>query len=276
MRALELIDAWPVPHAAAAVLRPDGTVARRGDTTRSFRIASVGKVLTAYATLVAVEEGTVDLDAPVGPPGATLAHLLSHAAGYGFESDAPVMAAPGTRRIYSNRGIEEAAAHVAEQAGMPFGRYLDEAVLAPLGMGSTELRGSPAFAIWSTVDDLVRFAAELTAPRLLAGETVAEMRTVQFGPISGVLPGVGRYDPLDFGLGVERNFGRPRHWAGARVSPDTFGHFGGAGTFLWVDPVAHVACVALADREFDEWALAAWPPFCDAVIDETATAGRPA
>lgn len=269
MRALQLIESWPVPSAAAAIVRPEGLVADRGDTSRSYRIASLAKVLTTYATLVAVEEGTVDLDAPAGPPGATLAHLLSHAAGYGFESDAPVLAAPGTRRIYSNRGIEEAAALVAEAAGMPFGDYLGEAVLAPLGMHATALRGSPAHGVWSTVDDLVRFVLELFAPRLLAAETVAELRTVQFGPISGVLPGVGRFDPLDWGLGVERNFGRPGHWAGSRLSSDTFGHFGGAGTLCWVDPVHRVAAVALTDREFDAWALEVWPPFGDAVIAES-------
>lgn len=270
MRALELIDTWPVDHVAAAVVRPTGVAAARGDTARSFRIASVAKLLTSYAVLVAVEEGTVDLDAPAGPPGATLAHLLSHAAGYGFESTAPVMAAPGTRRIYSNRGIEEAAALVAAAADMPFGEYLREAVLAPLGMAGTELRGSPAFGLWSTVDDLTRFALELFAPRVLAPETVAEMRAVHFGPISGVLPGVGRYDPLDWGLGFERNFGRPGHSAGSRLGRDTFGHFGGSGTFLWVDPDAALACVMLADREVDEWGMAHWPAFCDAVVAEAA------
>lgn len=250
------------------MVRPSGVVATRGDTAHAFRIASVAKLLTAYATLVAVEEGTVDLDQPAGPPGATLAHLLSHAAGYGFDSGAAAVAPPGTRRVYSNRGIEEAAALVASAAAMPFAQYLHEAVLTPLGMGTTELRGSPAFGIWSTTDDLARFALELFSPRLLAGETLTEMRTVQFPGLAGVLPGVGRYDPLDWGLGFERNFGRPKHWAGTRVSPATFGHFGGAGTFLWVDPVAGLAAVVLADREFDEWALAVWPPFCDALVAE--------
>ncbi len=269
MQALRLIDSWPVASVAASIVRPAGVVATRGDTAQPYRIASVAKLLTAYATLVAVEEGTVDLDMPAGPPGATLAHLLSHASGYGFESGASVLAAPGARRIYSNRGIEEAAELVGRAAGMPFADYLAEAVLSPLAMTSTELRGSPAFGIWSTVDDLTRFALELFAPRVLAPETLDEMRAVHFGPIPGVLPGVGRYDPLDWGLGFERNFGRPKHWAGARVSPRTFGHFGGSGTFVWVDPVHAVGCVVLADREVDEWGFTAWPPFCDAVVGES-------
>ena len=269
---LTLLDGWPVPTVAVAVVRPQGVIAARGDTSRPYRIASVAKLLTAYAVLVAVEEGSVALEDPVAPPGATLAHLLSHASGYGFESNAAASAAPGRTRIYSNRGIEEAAAHVAERAAMPFGDYLAEAVLAPLGMAATSLRGSPAFGVWSTVDDLVRFVLELFAPRVLAPETVDEMRAVQFPGLSGVLPGVRRYDPLDWGLGFERNFARSGHWAGTRVSSSTFGHFGGSGTFVWVDPAAHLGCVCLADREFDEWALAAWPPFCDALVAEAGAA----
>ena len=82
----------------------------------------------------------------------------------------------------------------------------------------------------------------------------------------GRLPGVGRFEPLDWGLTFERNFGRPGHWAGEAPSRGTFGHFGGAGTFLWVDPVAGVAAVVLGDRDFGPWALQVWPGFCADVL----------
>jgi len=268
VEALKAIDRWPVAHAAVAVVGAGGVLATRGPTALPLRIASVSKLLTAYALMIAVEEGTVALDDAAGPPGSTLRHLLAHASGYGFDSTASALAPPGTRRIYSNRGIEEAAAHLATVAGMPFATYLHEAVLEPLGLADTTLRTSAAFGIWSTVDDLARFAGELFAPRLLAPATSGEMVTVQFPGLSGVLPGVRRYDPLDWGLGFERNFATPGHWAGERVSRATYGHFGGSGTFLWLDPVAGLAVVMLADREFDEWGLAAWPSFCDAVVAE--------
>ncbi len=61
------------------------------------------------------------------------------------------------------------------------------------------------------------------------------------------------------------------HWTGSTNSPETFGHFGGAGTVLWVDPGDDLACVALTDRPFDEWAadaLRLWPELADAVIAE--------
>jgi CubicO group peptidase (beta-lactamase class C family) len=264
--ALDLVDTWEVPHVAGAVVPADGERVTRGDVERVFRVASVGKLLAGYAIMIGVEEGAVALADPAGPPGSTLELLLAHASGYGFESDAGVIAAPATRRVYSNRGIEEAAAHLERAAGMPFGGYLAEAVLAPLGMRATELRGSPAYALHSTVADLARFVAELQAPTLVAPETLADMVRVHLPGLPGVLPGVGRFEPLDWGLTFERNFGRPGHWAGEAPSRETFGHFGGAGTFLWVDPVAAVGAVVLGDRDFGPWALAVWPPFTDAVL----------
>ena len=49
---------WPVPHVAAAVVLADGTVAAQtGEQQRVFHLASVTKLLAAYAVLIAVEEG---------------------------------------------------------------------------------------------------------------------------------------------------------------------------------------------------------------------------
>ena len=149
MGALDLVGTWPVEHAAAAVVGPEAVLGTTGDTGRPFRIASIAKTLTAWAVLVGVEEGIVALDDAVGQPACTLRHLLAHAGGYPFDGHRPI-ARPGTRRIYSNTGIELAADAVADAAGMPFGTYLAEAVLEPLGMIATDLRGSPAHAVWST------------------------------------------------------------------------------------------------------------------------------
>ena len=80
---------------------------------------------------------------------------------------------------------------------------------------------------------------------------------------------MGRFDPCPWGLGVEIAGGKSPHWTGRTNSPATFGHFGGAGTMMWVDPVADVGLVALTDRPFDEWrdeALERWPELSDAVL----------
>src|SRR5512144_1127541 len=105
MEALRQIDEWPVDHAAVVVVGPDGPVARHGDTERTFRLASVTKLFVAYAALIAAQEGVLDLDAPAGPPGSTVRHLLAHASGLGFDDSVP--ASPvGRRRAYSNPGFE--------------------------------------------------------------------------------------------------------------------------------------------------------------------------
>src|SRR5581483_10184068 len=67
MEALRQVEAWPSEHAAVAVV---GRVeAVHGDLEREFAWASVTKLATAVAVLVAAEEGIVDLDEPAGPPG---------------------------------------------------------------------------------------------------------------------------------------------------------------------------------------------------------------
>lgn len=261
-----LLAGWPSPSTAAiALVDPTGLLASGGDTARVSRIASVSKLVATVATLVAAEEGTVDLDEPAGPPGATVRHLLAHASGLDFDEHRTI-AEVGRRRIYSNAGIEQLADHVAARAGMPFEQYQREAVLVPLGMTASELRGSPAYALHSSVDDLARFARELLAPTLLADETLDEATTIQYPELAGVLPGIGRFDPLPWGLGFEIKGAKSPHWTAPGHGPATFGHFGGSGTFLWVDPDRRVAAVAVSGTDFGPWALDAWPPASQALL----------
>ncbi|MFF3287196.1 serine hydrolase domain-containing protein [Streptomyces sp. NPDC003023] len=268
MQSLPMIETWPVPTAAAAVVRADGTVAgSHGPTDHRFPLASVTKPLTAYAALVAYEEGAIELDEPAGPEGSTVRHLLAHTSGLAFDEHR-AMAAPGTRRLYSNAGFEVLGDHIAKATDIPFAEYLHQAVLEPLGMTATTLDGSPAKDGVSTVADLVRFAAEVQAPRLLDARTVLEAMSVVHPGMSGILPGYGNQKPNDWGLGFEIRNSKSPHWTGASSSPRTFGHFGQSGTFLWIDPDARAACVALTDRAFGPWAIEAWPQFTDAVLAE--------
>jgi CubicO group peptidase (beta-lactamase class C family) len=227
-----------------------------------FWWASVTKLATAVAVLVAVDEGVVDLDEPAGPPGSTVRHLLAHASGLAPDSDTPI-AKPGMRRIYSNSGFELLTGHVAARAGMPFAEYFQ-------GVWGFELQGSPGFGIDAPLSQLLTVARELLAPRRVAAETLEEARTVQFPGLTGVLPGFGRFEPNDWGLGVELRDGKSPHWTGRLNSPSTFGHFGRGGTFLWVDPEAGAALACLCDLEFGDWAKEAWPRLSDAVLAELA------
>ncbi len=212
------------------------------------------------------------LDAPLGPEGSTVANVLSHSSGLapdreeGADGDPAVLAEPGRRRIYSNRGFELLGDELERSTGIDVATYLHEAVVEPLGLSATRLQGSPAYGAVSSVNDLLRIGAELLSPTLLSEWTVTSAITPHLPDLPGVLPGFGRHEPNPWGLGFEIRGDKQPHWTGAGNSPATFGHFGRAGTFLWIDPEVQVVCAALTDREFGPWAASAWPPMADAVL----------
>ena len=269
MEALREIDTWGARTAAAGVVRAHAELGVHGPRDVELRWASITKLLTGLAVLVAVEEGTVDLDQPAGPPGSTLRHLLSHASGLPPDEGPPLMP-PARRRIYSNAGIEVAASLVAERAAIPFAEYFRASVVEPLGLAGA-LHGSAAWGYRGPLDDLLTLGRELLEPTLVASETLDEATSVQFPGLAGVLPSFGRMDPNDWGLAFELRDHKSPHWTSAHNSPRTFGHFGAAGTFLWVDPELGCACGVLTDKEFGAWALEAWPRFNDSVVREERT-----
>ena len=262
---LSAIDGWGTPHAAAAVLGSAGVLATQGDRVHRFRWASVTKLVTAWSVLIAAERNLIDLDEPAGPPDATVRQLLAHVSGLPFDGD-KVLARPGTRRIYSNTGYDRLGDLVAQRAGEPFETVLADWVLGPLGMTGARLEGRPSQGLQGTLDDLTAFAGELLLPSLLPTAVASTATTVAFPGLPGVVPGVGRFDDCAWGLGFEIHDAKEPHWMGRRNSPATFGHFGGAGTFLWIDPAVGLGCVVLTDREFGAWALEAWPAMSDALL----------
>jgi CubicO group peptidase (beta-lactamase class C family) len=112
----------------------------------------------------------------------------------------------------------------------------------------------------------MNLAVELARPSLVDDDLMAEATRTAFPGLSGVLPGFGRQPQCDWGLGFEIRDGKDPHWTGSKNSPRTFGHFGRSGSFLWVDPDAGIACAALADRDFGDWAKQAWPRLSDDVL----------
>jgi CubicO group peptidase (beta-lactamase class C family) len=266
---LAVIDSWPVQHAAAAVVSPAGVLAAHGPLDMRFGLASVTKPLAALALLVGAEEEAIGLADEVDAerfPGVTVRHLLSHAGGI-RPDEQTVIAAPGYRRIYSNAGYDLAGAHLSAAAGMPLSDYVDQSVVAMLGLRGTTLVGSPARDGISTVDDLAVVLAELLSPgRLISPDTLADATAIAYPGLRGVVPGFGPQDPCDWGTGFEIKSTKSPHWTGSLNSPATYGHFGQSGTMLWVDPVARLGLVALSDRPFSSWAAEAWPALSDAVL----------
>ena len=269
MEALRQIESWPARHAAAGFARAAGVVAVQGDVDHRLGWGSVTKLLTAYAILIAAEEGALDLDEPAGPEGSTVRHLLAHASGLAWDSPQP-LGRPGERRVYSNTGYLALADHVSARCEMPFTDYLREGVLDPLGLDAS-LEGDAAGGIVGTLGDMLAFGREALAPTLVAPETLAEATAVQFPGLDGVLPGFGRQTPNDWGLGFELRDGKSPHWTGSRNSARTYGHFGskpGTATFLWIDPVRQLVAAGVADVSFGDWARAAWPALADALLEE--------
>lgn len=261
---LAAADQWPADTVAVGVTDPTATLGTHGPTDEVFRWASVTKLLTAWATLVAIQDGHLHLDEPAGPDGATVRHLLAHASGLPPEPGGPTSSVE-RRRVYSNHAFELLAELVEERVGETFADHLEAEVLEPLGMRATRLDGSPAHAAHGPLADLLALGRELLAPTLLDDPLATSVAEVQFPGLSGVLPGYGRQEDNTWGLGVEIRGDKQPHWTGPSQPGHTFGHFGQSGSFLWVDREAGVAAACLTDRDFDTWAAEAWAPFNEAL-----------
>jgi CubicO group peptidase (beta-lactamase class C family) len=326
--ALAGIDGWVAdglaPGVAAVVVDARGVLAERYAGVRErgggelvgegtlFALASLTKPLVAAACMVALEEGLLDLDAPVRD-GFTLRHLLSHCAGLPeagvLWQEAPGYP-PGTQRWYSNAGYVQAARLLEAASGMSCAGYLAEAVLSPLAMdaslGLSAAEGARAARVWQPgrygEDELFNsqrfrddappqgggfataraYGAFLTcllahggagAHALLAPETVEEMLAPQFGPLPGGVGGVGEWPALCWGLGFDVRGTREPHWTGDALGERAASHFGASGTLAWLDPERGLGLVALANRgSYSGWWREPWAALGVAVTAAAAAA----
>jgi len=260
---------FPTTLVVTGAPAPDGgALYESGDVDEIFPFASVTKPIVAWSALVAVDRGLLDLDAPAGAPapdGATIGHLLSHSSGIATDSDER-LATPGTRRIYSNRGIEILGERLQEATGTPLETWVESTVLEPLGMASVLIPGSPAHSGEGSARDLSLFARELASPRLVSPALAERACAPVLPELDGVLPGYGRQVPNPFGLGVEVRGAKSPHWTGKGNSPQTFGHFGQSGSFIWVDPVAERQAVFLGAEPFGQIHRKTWPALGDQIL----------
>ncbi|UFU07773.1 serine hydrolase domain-containing protein [Ruania halotolerans] len=248
MSTYSTLDAFDFPVALAVSTRHK-ILSLDGDTEAVRDWKSVTKPLTALATLIAIDRGYVGLDSPAGPEGATVRHLLAHASGLPVEDGGPVQR-PGQRRVYSNVGFETLAGHVSAAVGTDFPVWTRDVVLEPLEMSSVEFQGSAAHAASGSTLDVLALGLEMLTPTLIDPELARIARSVHFEGLSGVLPGFGNQARNDWGLGYEIRGEKSPHWTPAEANPATFGHFGQSGSFVWVDPDAHLVAAFLGEKPF--------------------------
>ncbi|RAV31918.1 serine hydrolase domain-containing protein [Corynebacterium heidelbergense] len=256
---------WPVDNVSAAVVS-EGDCETYGDANRVYPLASVSKLISTYAVLLAFEEGAFDLDQPVDsdlvegfdcPP--TVRQLLSHTSGVDFSSriqHSPI----GAKRVYSSSGFEILADVVARTTEIPFGEYVRLGICNPLGL-NIALTGSAGHGFSSNLKSMVALVREFLSPTLLAAQTMQEALTVQNPELGGIVPGYGRQNPCPWGLGFEIHGAKQPHWLPAEMPPDVAGHFGQSGTFTWFHQRSGTAAVVLTDRPFGPWAKSRWAEF---------------
>ncbi len=267
MDPLSQLTDWPARHNQAGWAAANGAQTTSSDPYQVFELASITKLLFSMAVLVAYEEGSLSLSEPLDSSGYTVSDLLAHAAGFGAEKADGMKAKPKKKRAYSNYGFETIGSLLKRSTGLEPADYFREAVAEPLGLSRTEIYGSVARQSRSCVADLLVVGTELLRPTLITTETLRRATSPHLPGLDGILPGFGFQSTNSWGLGFEIKGTKTNHWMAVGNSPQSFGHFGQAGTFLWIDPLADICCAALSDKDFGPWAKVAWPKFSQAVLD---------
>jgi CubicO group peptidase (beta-lactamase class C family) len=231
-------------------LAADGPV----EVDTPFRIASITKWFTASLGSL-----LLDLEAPVAGV-ASAARLLSHTADLRPNSSEPLPEACLGLWSYSNAGYVLAGEVCAAAAGMSFSAAVQERLVEPLGLERTSFEPPPdaasghvqegsaghrpapevvyperrraAGGIWSTVGDLLRFAAhQLGGAGPLSRAQIARVQAPQADALGG-----------SYCLGCWR-----RELSGGRIVYDHEGSVGGFQSLLLLVPEEETALAVLTN-----------------------------
>ena len=281
---LQHLESWQVDNFACFIMETaSGSADIFGDDRKIFKWASVSKLASTLAVLSAVTEGVLTLDAEL-PNGSILSDVLAHASGLGQEIDTSlgifeqkVVIKPRTKRIYSNAGFELLAANLERESGFEFSDYLHEVLFSVAAMDGASVSGElwphagrtgAAAGVSGSIRDLLGLAqAVVWGTPFVDADLLEQAKLPYISDLPGILPGFGEMRRNYWGLGIEVRGDKSPHWTSKRNSPATYGHFGAAGTFLWVDPVQGLSVGVLTDRAFGPWAQRAWPEFSSVVLD---------
>jgi beta-lactamase class C len=131
----------------------------------------------------------------------------------------------------------------------------------------------PWGGLYGTPEDAVRFAATFLrqGDGFILPELAAEMIKDQVHGLPGEVQAARVKWPVAYwGLGWEVKGAKTRHWTGNLTSPQTFCHYGAAGTLLWADPTIDLAAAFFANRAtFHLWPFnpPRWATLSDAVVE---------
>lgn len=276
-------------------------------TNAIYEWASVTKAaITATAVMMLDERGVLRTSDKVarwipefdanGKQDVTIAQLLTHTAGMppsfdraDYQTDratimrhayaAGLRFAPGSKFEYSNLGFIVLAEVVARASGMPYERFVERDLFAPLGMHDSsfdvtidaahrarlvpQLRGETVQALrdrfgtvpgvnghaglLSTADDVatlaiayLRAARGEATPGFLAPQTVRAMVNPRY---------VGDGAVRALGWDLDSVFSRNRGEIFARGG---FGHTGSSGTSIWIDPASDLAIVFASNAHYPD------------------------
>jgi CubicO group peptidase (beta-lactamase class C family) len=222
--------------------------------------ASISKMVVSLAFGVESDWEHQRFDQHVGPPGSTLANLLSHSSGLGLEEDDPVVAV-GTQRIYSNYGVDLAVESIIGDNTAD--NWLRQRVFRPFGMDSAKLEGRPSSGVVGSTNDLARLAVAWLRPDGIAKETRNRLITTYAPQLDGFVPGFGKFSPCPWGLGPEIQ-GDKHHWMGDWPAA-SFGHFGKSGALILLNTDEQIGLVATSTEPFGGWATKLWPTWTSAM-----------
>lgn len=219
----------------------------------------------------------------------------------------PLLSAPGERLRYSNLGPAIAAHAIETVTGTGIHELIRHLVLEPMDLLDGVVltprsdyddriahvqdpanEGTPAESYnsrywrdmgitwggyFGTAKDTLRFATSFLPGRetALTPGSVREMTTDQANGVpGGVESMMAMWDPAFWGIGWEVKGTKRKHWTGTKSSPDTWCHWGQAGTLTWVDPRRELGVSLFGNRTVRSlWPFRPprWSEINDALVD---------
>ncbi len=219
----------------------------------------------------------------------------------------PLTSAPGERLRYSNLGPGIAARAAEVVTGQGFLEIVREKVLQPMELHNIVLaptadetariahlqgpanEGTPYESynsdwwretaipwggFYGSALDMMRFTASFLPGRqnVLSDSSREAMTQDQVHGLEGGVESMRTiWNPGFWACGWEMKGSKPKHWTGNLSSPNTWDHWGFAGTLAWADPDRELAVTMFANRSVSSmWMFrpTRWADLCDDLCKE--------